>query len=138
MVATTKDLGSPKAILCAVAIVPSDLFSFKDHRNWDTGTIFGMKIESHVRAYKLDSMPPFSPLYFLNGYSVGTLGFLLLGFSRGILPQQKYQAHLLLVQWHKPHEAHRIAKLTAQTEKEVYDKLSQQVGKLEWRDVKLV
>ena len=97
-----------------------------------------MKFEPHVSKYKPDCMPPFSPLYFLNGLSDGTLGCLLLGFDKGMLPQQKYRAHLLLVQWHRPHKAYRIAKLIAQTENEIYDSLSQHARNFEWRDVKLV
>ena len=136
--ATAKGLISPIAVLSTAAVVPSDLFAFVNHSKWETGTFFGMEFLHLAGKHTLDCMPPFSPLYFLNGLSVGTLGCLLLGFDKIILPRQKYRAHLLIVQWYRPYEAHRIAKLTAETEEEIYDSLSQQAGKFERMDVKLV
>jgi hypothetical protein len=139
---TARDFTGPKTIQLHAPVVTAELFSFTDSTDWGTGSFAGMQFIPYRARLTKDDMP-FSPLYLLNGLAAGTLGCILLRVdkeSRAYVSKVKppARAHLLLLQWHGAMEAHRIGKLTAVAKEDESFNPVELIGKLKWRDLRLV
>jgi hypothetical protein len=138
----TRDFTSPKTIQLHAPLITAELFSFTDPTNWETGSFAGMQLFTQ-RALLTKHDMPFTPLYLLNGLVAGTLGCVLLrvdNLSRGRPSnvKQAARAHLLLLQWHGVTEAHRVGKMMAREKKDDPFNPDKLIGKIKWRNLRLL
>ncbi len=135
MAAPIRNFSSPTAICFLAPLAAAECFSFTDEHDWLTASYFNARIRLPAGSPEKRNQLPFTPTSFLNGLRGGILGCILLALGQVHLcgnsdaaiasdpmtpfnlfalynGSPEYGIHLLLVQWIRPGEAHRIGKIT--------------------------